>query len=81
MRLGLVAFGGPLLHKPRYEKLLQLEIVEKHKNKKVPGLESHINYNSVKVTDFGQIFIDACVVEQHIGIATQMTESSDNAPS
>ena len=79
VRLGLVSFSGPLHHKPVYEMLEGFDIVQQHLRREIPAFKSKLEYKSLKVTDFGQMFIDACIIEQHIGLAPAVTESTDNA--
>lgn len=78
IRLGLVSSSGSLFHKPIYEELMRLDIVQKHLKEKIPSLKPDIRYRKVEVPDFGQMFIDACVIEKHVGLAKSMAESTGN---
>jgi hypothetical protein len=74
----LVSLNGRLFHQPVYQTLEELDMVQQHIRKEIPSFESKIDYESIKVTDFGQMFIDACVIEQHVGLASSATESTDS---
>jgi hypothetical protein len=78
IRLRLVSLNGRLFHQPVYQTLEELDMVQQHIRKEIPSFESKIDYESIKVTDFGQMFIDACVIEQHVGLASSATESTDS---
>lgn len=78
VRLGLVTFNGPLFHDPVYAKLKELDVVRQHLQREIPDFKPKLAYESLKVTDFGQMFVDACVIEQHIGLPPTVPESANN---